>query len=269
MNAREFLKQLHEEIETHPGVNHPMLCRVSRIPFTREDYKVFGLQHYALVGNFTAYLEHLLITAPDSDAKQWLAKVLVDEYGEGSEGKDHAELYREFLAATGAYPGEELVTDLHENVSAFVAEHFRIVKEEPFLVGLGAVGPGHEWSIPKMFPRIVRGLRMAGFDEKEIEYFVLHLGQDIDHGMWLEEALARYADDETAQRMIRRGALLSLEARSKFWSGVQDKVVRWRQPRNTHMRTQNRRAFYNHKIEAPLKSLQAKISVWRGLANTA
>ncbi len=216
MNAREFLKQLHYEIESHPAVNHPFLCRISRIPFTREDYKVFGLQHYALVGNFTAYLEHLLITAPDSDAKQWLAKVLVDEYGEGSDGKDHAELYREFLAATGARPGEEIETELRENVSTFVAEHFRIVKEEPFLVGLGAVGPGHEWSIPKMFPRIVRGLRTAGFAEKEIEYFVLH------HGLWLEEALARYADDVDAQRMIRRGALLSLDARARFWSGVQD-----------------------------------------------
>lgn len=269
MNAREFLKNLHEEIESHPAVNHPFLCRVSRIPFTREDYKVFGLQHYALVGNFTAYLEHLLITAPDSDAKQWLAKVLVDEYGEGSAGKDHAELYREFLLATGAYPGEELVTELHANVSAFVAEHFRIVKEEPFLVGLGAVGPGHEWSIPKMFPRIVRGLRTAGFDEKEIDYFVLHLGQDIDHGLWLEEALARYADDSGSQEQIRRGALLSLDARAKFWSGVQDKVVRWRQPRNTHMRTQNRRGVYNARVEMPLSRLQARIAVWRGLANPA
>jgi len=69
--------------------------------------------------------------------------------------------------------------------------------------------------------------------------------------------------------MIRRGALLSLEARAKFWTGVQDKVVRWRQPRNTHMRTQNRRTFYNHKIEMPLGALQKKISVWRGLSNAA
>jgi pyrroloquinoline quinone (PQQ) biosynthesis protein C len=268
MNAREFLAALHEEIESHPAVNHPLLCRVSRIPFTREDYKVFGLQHYALVGNFTAYLEHLLITAPDSDAKQWLAKVLVDEYGEGSDGKDHAELYREFLAACGARAGEELETELHENVSAFVAEHFRIVREEPFLVGLGAVGPGHEWSIPKMFPRIVRGLRTAGFREEEINYFVLHLGQDIDHGRWLEEALVRYADDAQSQRQIRRGALLSLEARARFWSGVQDKVVRWRQPVNTHLRTQNRRSFYNHKIEISLQKLQSKIAVWRGLEET-
>ena len=75
-------------------------------------------------------------------------------------------------------------------------------------MGLGAVGPGHEWSIPKMFPLIVRGLRKAGFQEKEIQYFTLHMEQDIDHGNWLQEALMVFADTKKAQEEIRRGALL-------------------------------------------------------------
>src|SRR5579871_3211501 len=147
MNARDFLAALRREVESHTAVNHPLLCRVGQVPFTRQDYKVFGLQHYALVGNFTHYLEQLLLTAPDSQAKQWIAKVLVNEYGEGSDGKDHAELYRGFLACCGARPGEELETALHPAVTGFIEEHERICREEPFLVGLGALGPGHEWSI--------------------------------------------------------------------------------------------------------------------------
>ena len=46
-------------------------------------------------------IEELLLRAPTSEAKSWLAKVLVDEYGEGSEGKDHRTLYRECLVAAG------------------------------------------------------------------------------------------------------------------------------------------------------------------------
>jgi hypothetical protein len=89
-----------------------------------------------------------------------------------------------------------------------------------------------------MFGHIVRGLRRAGFREDEILYFTLHMEQDVDHGAWLEQALARYAGTADAQREIRRGALLSLEARARFWSGVQSKIVRWRQPRNLHLRAQ-------------------------------
>ena len=238
---KTFLKSLRRAVERHTAVNHPLLARVAHVPFTREDYKVFGLQHYALVGHFTTYLELLLLTAPDSDSKQWLAKVLVDEYGEGSDDKDHAELYREFLSACGVRTGEEHRTRLHKDITGFIAEHLRICRDEPFLVGLGAVGPGHEWAIPKMFPPIVEGLRKAGLSEDDILYFTLHMEQDMDHGAWLEEALEIYADTYQAQKQIWRGTMLSLAARQRFWSGVQDKIVRWRQPNNMHLRSQSRR----------------------------
>jgi pyrroloquinoline-quinone synthase len=229
--AKRFLTKLREEIETHPGVNHLFLSRCATSPFAREDYRVFGENHYALVCVFTSYLERLLIRAPTSDAKLWLAKVLVDEYGEGSNGEDHSTLYGHFLRSCGSkvpdHPNEvKVLPPAYE----FITEHRRIVKEEPFLVGLGAVGPGHEWAIPKMFDAVIPGLRRAGFREDEINYFTLHVEQDVDHGTWLEEALLRFGDTDERREQIRRGALLSLEARARFWSGVQRAVVRWRQP---------------------------------------
>lgn len=237
--ARDFLTRLRREVESHPAVNHSLLGRVAQVPFTREDYKVFGLQHFALVGMFTTYLEFLLLSAPNSEAKSWIAKVLVDEYGEGSDGKDHATLYREFLTCCGVQPGDEKRNLLHADVIGFIMEHIRICQEEPFLVGLGALGPGHEWAIPKMFPLIVKGLRRAGFQEKEILYFTLHMEQDVDHGRWLEEALENFCQSTQAQEEVRRGTLLSLSARARFWSAVQDKIVRWRQPQNLHLRSQS------------------------------
>jgi pyrroloquinoline quinone (PQQ) biosynthesis protein C len=258
MNATEFLADLRREVESHPAVNHMFLCRLAHVPFTREDYLVASLQHYPLVGTFTRYLEELLLRAPSSDAKSWLAKVLVDEYGEGSEGKDHRTLYREYLVAAGLKNDDEMDIELHPDVPGFILEHLRICREEPFLVGLGAVGPGHEWSIPKMFPPIIKGLRRAGFGESEIAYFTLHTLQDVDHGRWLEEALLMFATTAKAQDQIRRGALLSLAARERFWSGVQDKVTRWRQPKNAHIRPQARRDL---REDMTLRELRTRIAV--------
>lgn len=230
VQTNRFLADLRTEIEAHPGVNHLFLNRCATSPFSRQDYKVFGENHYPLVCVFTSYLERLLVRAPTSDSKLWLAKVLVDEYGEGSEGEDHATLYGQFLRACGSTSPDEPHERVPAPAYAFVKEHRRIVNEEPFLVGLGAVGPGHEWAIPKMFAAVIPGLRRAGFDEEEIHYFTLHVEQDKDHGSWLEEALARYGTSDEARTQIRRGAMLSLEARDAFWSGVQRAVVRWRQP---------------------------------------
>jgi pyrroloquinoline quinone (PQQ) biosynthesis protein C len=246
------LDALRAEIATHPAVNHLFLNRCATSPFSREDYEVFAENHYPLVCVFTSYLERLLVRAPSSEAKLWLAKVLVDEYGEGSGGHDHAALYARFLRACGSSVPDAPRARVPAPALAFIAEHRRIVSEEPFLVGLGAVGPGHEWAIPKMFASVIPGLRRAGFAEEDIGYFTLHVEQDVDHGAWLEQALLRFAGSEEARAQgpttacrrplvsldaradarsqIRRGALLSLAARGRFWSGVQRAVVRYRQP---------------------------------------
>ncbi len=223
-DARSFLADLRREVAATAAVGHSLLGRMSTDPRARADFRVIAGQHYPLVTVFTRYLEILLLSAPDSDGKSWLAKVLVDEYGEGSRGLDHAALYRHFLRATGIPEGGERSIPLHPNVVEFIFEHLRLVSREPFLVGLGAVGPGHEWAIPDMFARIIGGLKGAGFADREIEYFLLHVEQDKDHGAWLEEALARYAVTPEARARIRKGALASLAAREQFWWGVADKL---------------------------------------------
>lgn len=231
MKAREFLQALRTEVGRHPAVNHLFLNRIATSPFSREDYRVFGENHYPLVCVFTRYLEELLLKGPSSEAKLWLAKVLVDEYGEGSQGADHATLYAGFLTACGSQVVRDHAYRVPVAALRFITTHRTLIAEQPFLVGLGAVGPGHEWAIPSMFESILIGLRRAGFDEKEIEYFSLHTEQDVDHGRWLEEALLRFGEGDDNQRMIRQGALASLQARDEFWQGVQSAVVRYRQPR--------------------------------------
>jgi hypothetical protein len=96
-----------------------------------------------------------------------------------------------------------------------------------------------------MFDQIVRGLKRCGLRSRDISYFELHQEQDQDHGAWLEEALVLYATTEQAQEQIYRGAMLSLRARAKLWSGMQDKIVRWRQPANMHLRTDSRGSKYD------------------------
>jgi pyrroloquinoline quinone (PQQ) biosynthesis protein C len=218
-----FLAALRAEVEEHPAVHHALLARIAQTPLSREARRVFALQCSALIGTATRCLELLLRSAPDSDTKLRLAKVLVEEYGDGSEGQDHAALYRRFLSAAGATGEDELHTRLHRDVAGFITAHLAICRAEPFLVGLGALGPGHEWAVPKMFDQLVRGLSRTGLSGDDLRWFELHL--DPSWGAWLEPVLARYAVSEETRQQIFRGAMLSLEARARFWSGIEEKIL--------------------------------------------
>ena len=222
MDARTFLAELRAEVQAHPAVAHSLLGRCRIDPRDRTDFRIFSGQHYPLVGTFTRYLELLLISAPSSTEKCWLAKVLVDEYGERSAHEDHAAHYRRFMRACGWAEGAWEDAPLHPSTPAFLREHLSLCADEDFLIGLGAVGPGHEWAIPTMFERIIEGLQRAGFAPEEIEYFTLHTQQDQDHGAWLEEALLTMAGASEAQERIRAGCRRSLAAREALWWGIAD-----------------------------------------------
>ena len=67
----DWIAQLQHEVEAHPAVNHLLLARLATSPYKRGDYQVFSLQHYALVGMFTKYMELLLLRAPLGACAQW------------------------------------------------------------------------------------------------------------------------------------------------------------------------------------------------------
>ena len=92
---------------------------------------------------------------------------------------DVAALVGDRLRAAGAEPGEELSSALAPEVVSFINQHLDMTARGPFLVGLGAVGPGHEWAIPHMFPPLIDGLRRAGFSEEEINWMLQVIGESL------------------------------------------------------------------------------------------
>ena len=97
---------------------------------------------------------------------------------------------------------------------AFVQIHLDMTLKS-WLEALGAVGPGHEWAIPLMFPHLLHGIeRSLPLAPVVLEYFKLHINLDVEHGKVLQESLDRWATTEESQDNIRRGARRSLEARA-------------------------------------------------------
>ena len=225
MTPSEFVRQLREEVEAHPAVTHPFLRRFAAGELTRWQIWGYASQHYHLVCFFTAYLEAIAARTPDVEVRRLLREILEDEYmrPQGFE-RSHAALYRRFLRAVGFGEGDWDLVPLLPATRAFVQLHLDMTLRS-WLEALGAVGPGHEWAIPLMFPHLVQGLeRSLPLDPSALEYFHLHINLDVEHGKALEESLLRWATNEVNQEDIRRGARRSLEARAAFWSALEEQL---------------------------------------------
>ena len=225
MTASEFVQELREEVATHRAVTHSFLRRFAAGGLTRWQIWGYASQHYHLVGFFPAYLEAIADRTPDTEVRRLLREILEDEYMRlESFERSHPALYRRFLRAVGFGEGDWDRVPLLPATRAFVQIHLDMTLRS-WLEALGAVGPGHEWAIPLMFPHLVQGIeRSLPLAPAALEYFQLHINLDVEHGKLLQESLLRWAATEENQENIRRGARRSLEARAAFWSELGEQL---------------------------------------------
>jgi pyrroloquinoline-quinone synthase len=220
-----FVQSLRDEVMRHPAVTHPFLERFAHGGLAPWQIWGYASQHYRLVCFFTAYLEALTKRTPDHEIRRLVQEILEEEYMRPQQfERSHPALYRRFMRAVGFQEAEwDQVPELPAT-RAFVVMHLDMTLRS-WLETLGAVGPGHEWAIPRMFLPLVEGIeRSVTLDPDALEYFRLHIDLDVKHGQMLEQCLIRWAGTEANRDEIRRGALRSLEARAAFWTALAEQL---------------------------------------------
>ena len=225
IGAQAFIHSLEEEILHHEAVHHPFLKRFASEKLTIEQIQTFGLQHYQLVKVFVNYMTNLLPKIPDKDAAALFRTVFDDEFGQHTIFRSHPALYRNFLKALGLSDEAWGRVKLLSEVSSFIEGHMQLTRGQDFLSGLGAVGPGHEFSIPTMFTYLIQGLKKnTDLTDEQIEYFSLHIEEDKEHAVVFNKLISRHVETEEGQKRLRDGAMRSLSYRKTFWDGLQRAV---------------------------------------------
>ncbi len=221
MNAQTYIKSLEDEILHHEAVHHPFLKRFASEPLSLEQIQTFGLQHYQLVRIFVNYMTNLLPLIPDKDAANLFRTVFDDEFGQHTIFRSHPALYRNFLKGLGL-PEEAWgrVAFLPETTQ-YIEAHKKLTRDEGFLIGLGAVGPAHEFAIPTMFEYLLKGFKNnTDLSEEDVEYFAFHIVQDKEHAVVFNQLIVRHVATPETQQLLREGAMRCLAHRKTFWDGL-------------------------------------------------
>lgn len=137
----------------------------------------------------------------------------------------HPALFRRFLSALGLGPDELSELVAIEETDEINATYRSLCRDSHWLEGLAAMGPGTECVVPTLYRQILQGIHRSGLvSPADYVFWTVHVHCDDGHGRNIIEAMQPYAADPEARQMMMRGALSALDARHRWFDGLERHV---------------------------------------------
>lgn len=127
----------------------------------------------------------------------------------------HTALFRRFMRAVDLGP-DSLDAPL-EQTEEFIRVVATVTRERSWLTGLGALGPGTECIVPRLYSAILTGLERSQLvKQSDCIFWTIHVHCDEGHGRNIIEAMLPHATSDATCEEIRAGAMIVLAARSRW-----------------------------------------------------
>lgn len=143
----------------------------------------------------------------------------------------HPALFRRFLRALGVTPEVVAACEPLPETSHFVREFEAVCRHGHWLEAMGALGPGTESVVPRIYSAILAGIRRSGeIDPNDYVFWTIHVHCDEGHGENILLAIESYLDRPENRQLVERGAMRILDARKIWFDALERMVFRARRP---------------------------------------
>src|SRR5262249_12038076 len=166
---------------------------------------------------FTRFISAIHANCPHRDCQQLLAENLWEEHGRGEGARDHFELIRRLVLSLGATRDELDQAQPLPETTTYIDFCFQVTRERSCVEGMSAIGVGIESFIPAFFGALAEHLqRDFGLSHHEVQYLLVHVGEDEDHARRAMEMIDRYADTEELKQAAKTALSEMLKIKRRF-----------------------------------------------------
>jgi pyrroloquinoline quinone (PQQ) biosynthesis protein C len=137
----------------------------------------------------------------------------------------HPALFRRYLRAIGLDHAVLATLSPIAATTEFSRTYRTMCRDAHWLEALGAMGPGTESIVARVYSKILQGIVASGLvTAHDYVFWTLHVHCDDGHGRNIIESMRPYAVDAANRERILRGAVAALEARARWLDALYDHV---------------------------------------------
>lgn len=203
MSKEQFIKALEGARAVKHGQMHPWSRLWAEGRLSRVQLGQWARQHFYYIDPIPQQFALLYSRLPDLDARQHLMENLLGEEMPHAPDKRHPDLLRKFARATGVSDADILAAEERGEILAATramrAWIWELVSVRTIAEACAGIMVALEGQLPTLFPRLVDAMHAAGFNDDDLEFFHVHIVNDVEHAHVGLELAARYANTPALQ----------------------------------------------------------------------
>ena len=214
------LRRFHELQAQHYFWNNRLFRAAQQGHLSFEDFQFIFSQYYLYSKNFTRYIAALMANSNNDYYRSRLSENLWEEGGGADPNKRHAELFRKFLRDALSINLDDI--EYLDSTHYFTREYLDFCLKSHPMSGSAFLSLGTEGIVARMYLIFVEGMRKAGIDDSELEFFHIHMECDDEHAVTLEQMMLSYSDEPDWFNNCVQAMDRALSLRSRFFENLYD-----------------------------------------------
>jgi pyrroloquinoline-quinone synthase len=229
LGEQDFYNALEDARKPKGSGKHPFSLMWSDGKLSREQLGLWAIQHYYYISAIPQQFAALYARMPDADGRHLLMENLVGEEMPDTPEKSHPNLLLKFANACGlsddtvkAAEWDGKVLGGTRSMRAWIWELATI---RPMHEACAGIMVALEGQLPTLYPGYITAMEKMGFTDDQLEFFHVHVENDVEHAAVGLQLCHRYAATPEMQRMAIECVRGSATLRYTMLSEVHDAVV--------------------------------------------
>lgn len=229
MNQKTFFAALEAARKPIHSGGHPFSRAWMRGELSLDQIGLWAIQHFYYIdaipqqfAYFISRLDHLL-------ARRHMLENLIGEEMPHLPPKRHPDLLVKFAEACGVDKGDltnaEQRGKILASTRAMRAWIWELVAFRHLAEGAAGIMVALEGQLPTLYPELVKSMKKQGLSDDDMEFFHVHIVNDVEHAHVGLEITADYANTPELQERALAAVRASTEMRWRMLDGIKDAVV--------------------------------------------
>jgi pyrroloquinoline-quinone synthase len=227
LNRDEYRAALVAAREEWHSKNHPFFTSWAKGQLNKDAMKAYVQQHYNFVSNASRYYGIIYGLCPWWDARNFYLENLNEEE---DPDERHVDKLAKFGIALGMTIEESRTAPDLPTTAALKDFILNTALTRGTLHATAVIIVGLESQVPELYAPIVPALRdIYGFTDDEIEFFLLHITADVEHGEKGFQILLDHTEDEQTQQDVIETVREAAKKRWFYMDGMYLQYVQGRE----------------------------------------